>query len=401
MTTDVRDMLQDIAEAAPCRPDAWARNARSRAAQRRRRQRVVGAWTAVGTAAVVAVTAGATWPFSDRSSLPGAPYVIEDPGRSLPSVLDQPIAAAAALAVDGTRMFLVDAAGDGERSLPDHVGGHEVPDEVDAGCLPALSQDGSRLAWADCNVDHPVVTSLSVLTLSTGDVQRVPVTGPEFRSDVGGTANLSLVWSPDGTAIALLNANVAAVVELTDGRLTPVSEGFAMQAVWSPDSRRIAVFDNVLAPGAIGAGVFSRDLRTKVNVQALVPRQEVGGTWVWGPDGDTLSTSVLHDGKAEIILVPADGRGRVRRIELKGELAYSTGKVPSLRGWRGGRPVMHVFPPIEKRSPGGWVTYDPAAGQVEPLLAVENDVWVAQIPTDILADQPLGTVQARPTPAAS
>lgn len=394
MSTELREALHDYSADGPYRPMAWAAGARARARWRRqRRQRLAAAITGTVTAAV-AIGGVAVLPQlagnspSDIGRLP-APFHVDSPSGTPPSVLDEPIRRAAALASDGSNSFLVDADGGQPRalpSLPESEGG-SVPGVLDA-CPPALSEDGTQLAWVRCSPEGKAIRTVYILTLENRNVRVVPVTGHTFTATEGGPQGFSLAWAPDGAAIALVAANTAAVLELATGTLSPVPEGFALEAVWSPDSTRIALFDNIAAGNEVAAGIFSRDLRTKVSARVPVTeRVEEFGGWVWGPDGATLSTVVRDAGVSELVLVSTDGSNDVRRVELPSELHPRPESSVAIKGWRRGRAVLDLVGEFR------WVTFDPTTRNVAPLLSTARGGFVTDVPSLILNRERLGAVR--------
>jgi hypothetical protein len=391
MTTELRRAFEDLAAEAPSRPTAWTDGARAIAGRRRARRRAVASITAGTLAVLAAVGVGMTLPlFANDATAPStqtgeAPYRIDAPPSGTPSVLDAPIRRAAVLATAGSTTFLVDADGTGPRTLPSlpEADGGSVPGASDS-CPSALSEDGARLAWVRCSPEAEPIDSLFVLTLASADVRVVEVAGLEYTAtEAGNEQAFSLEWSPDGTAIAFVGANSAAVLELSTGRLSPVPAGFAFEAAWSPDSSRIAFYDNVNTRPEVSAGVFSRDLSSREIVRAPLPRAESFGGWVWGPDGDTLSAVVAGGGVSELLLVSTDGGGEVRRIALRGDVANRGAYSTTTKGWRQGLAVLELV------GRSRWVTFDPETGTSQPLISTARGVWINQVPAAILGEGPI------------
>jgi hypothetical protein len=330
MTNMLRATLEELTRDLPLPTDP-AGDALRLAARRRRRRAIgapVAAMAGVGAVVVIAtvalhgrpslapvVTPPPTTASSSASVTPAPPAIgpgsVPDrlfvPPKKVLSVLDHPIARAAVLYDTGAAQILVSADGDVVRGLPSAGSGGYFPMGFE------LSPDGARVAYGWNKADYSsaeagqVQTELRILTLATGEVQRVPLPGAGLGVLVqqilwsadgrrliveaisitsaspdgeGGTIEVVLVdartgmqsagpsagskelqgWSRDGRRVLAINNNELRVANL-DGTpviLAPmgqladhgqIGEGWPVPAAWSPDERFVAVVNAISTAG--------------------------------------------------------------------------------------------------------------------------------------------------------
>ena len=197
---------------------------------------------------------------------------------------------------DGSRLETIRGRGDGEKP--------------DAGFGPTISPNGSRVAYILFKDGFEVVT-----TELDGSGKRT-LTKKSKRP-----VNISPVWSPDGTRIALVSgsgivtmapdgSDVRTVLECAVG--TPCASG---TPVWSPDGRHIAFLGGL--GGEYGAHLYAvgsdgSDLRRL----AEWPRSQPA----WSPDGAriafTKTEEVGGDQFTALYTINPDGSELVKVVDV-------------------------------------------------------------------------------------
>jgi Tol biopolymer transport system component len=175
---------------------------------------------------------------------------------------------------------------------------------------PKWSPDGTRIAFAR--------------SLGSGGAADLYVMDPDGSnqrnlSNGGGTVNVPLAWSPDGTQI-LITSNRAGQPDLwivyADGsnpvQLTNDANN-EMDADWSPDGSKIA-YDRVSGAetdiwlmNADGSGVMNLTNR---------PRQNVAPAW--SPDGTKIAYDSSFAGDWDVWVIGADGTNPTNLTNLAG-----------------------------------------------------------------------------------
>jgi TolB protein len=249
--------------------------------------------------------------------------------------------------VGGTeRIWVMNANGSGR---------HAVSPATSNEISPALSRDGTRIAFAkrgDIYVMSVTGASVRRLTFSPFSTEGAPTWSPagrwiayssyragrssiwKMRPDGGGKTLLAPgrtldvpSWSPDGTRIAYAGVGGQIWVMDADGsgkhRLTRTASGKGVDWApsWSPDGRRIAYQSDV--------GTGPRDLTTEIWVIGADGSHRVRLTHnalndnrpVWSPDGSWIlfSSQRPHPGVAHLWLMRPNGRALHRVTPWAGE----------------------------------------------------------------------------------
>lgn len=144
---------------------------------------------------------------------------------------------------------------------------------IGRGNVPAWLPDGRRISY------YPVVSGPIELADRLFVVERPPL-GDDPRPV---TRSAAYWWSPDGTALLLLEADGLYLAD-TDGSNPRRLLDSGDAAVWSPDSSRIA-FADVTDDGTFTIGVVDRDGKV---LWSGVPGVEA----TWSPDGSKLAIEV-------------------------------------------------------------------------------------------------------------
>lgn len=125
-------------------------------------------------------------------------------------------------------------------------------------------------------------------------------------------------WSPDGETIAFLDGTTVRTVTVDEGEQREVyrvrrgSDGYLVDAAWSPDSRRIAVaVGRLRGPTATDLWHVRADGTGRRYVRVV---DGDASDLAWSPDGELLAWSGEHRGVRSVVVLPVDG-GAVRQVE--------------------------------------------------------------------------------------
>ena len=150
------------------------------------------------------------------------------------------------------------------------------------------SPDGSRIAYINAN-------GLFVIP-AAGGTPTMLVAGPEVYAPS---------WSPDGTRIVLWNFGVIGVVPSSGGTITSLGAGIV--PTWSPKAERIAFLDNREHPEFLELYAMNAD---GSGVSRLAPGVPAAGRPSWSADGShivfTCHTSYMN---SRVCVVRGDGSG--------------------------------------------------------------------------------------------
>lgn len=205
---------------------------------------------------------------------------------------------------DGSRIFfLTGSVGDVASINRDGTGFTKLTNDGRRKTTPAVSPDGSRIAFAMGNSE------------SNLDIWLVNIDGSNFIQLTSDAAYEDHpAWSPDGTKIVFRRANPAPVTSLfvmnSDG--TNVQQlsapGFTdADPTWSPDGSRIA-FDR-LVDGIPHIAVMNAD---GSNVKVLTSGSAYDETPAWSADATKIAFGRAPQVASGIWIMNADGTNQVR-----------------------------------------------------------------------------------------
>jgi hypothetical protein len=284
----VRAALREIAAAAPLHPDAEAAmSAAGPTAPAQAHPRGRRPWLAPSLAAASVILTLVAVALVRLSSIAQPPATGADDGPTLPDrfpafsflqgTTGGRFGRAIALYTNGTghedfsfsQLILAAADGDRYRRL-------DVPADPNGGLVPArLSQDGTTVAIGG--------SGITVLDLITGGTDRFPI--PATAGVV------PLAFSPDGTRVAyttrveLGGTGPLSILDIADGKTTPITGESVSAAAFSPDGARIAFQPGSPPAEEIRVSRLDGTLAGRITVP---PRTELAGSQAWSPDGRYL-----------------------------------------------------------------------------------------------------------------
>jgi dipeptidyl aminopeptidase/acylaminoacyl peptidase len=218
----------------------------------------------------------------------------------------------------------------------------------------AVSGDGERIAAIESSEGEPKTgPRIVVRDSATGKI-----VSTFEQSDCAGCRIEAPVWSPDGSAMALIStdakAGTATVQVLRDGKFTPVAtvKGVANTVRWSPDGRQLAFLATVGAKkltGAVEAG--ARQIGV-IGVAGQEDEQRIAVVSAGGGDFKLVSPSDTFiyeydwtpDGKG-FVVTSAKGNGDNNWwIATLGHVDAATGRLRVLAAPKMQMNMPHVSP---------------------------------------------------------
>jgi len=200
MTSDLRDRLDDLLAEVPSYVVPDASTAWRAGGRRRVRRRVIVAGAAVGVIGLLAGTV--TWGSRITETPPAHDGGTAETGgtraTSYPVRIEHPLLKTGTLAADAGAIAGVVQRPDGWYAVGQKGQVWELPGESERGFLPAVSPDGSQLAYVRGHGDRP---DLVMLDLRAGTEKPTGLT-PAFltlRSPL--LLHTQMLWSPDSSRL--------------------------------------------------------------------------------------------------------------------------------------------------------------------------------------------------------
>jgi dipeptidyl aminopeptidase/acylaminoacyl peptidase len=272
---------------------------------------------------------------------------------------------------------------------------------------PAISPDGTQVAYVVSRVDSGEMTSISqiwLMDLATKDATQLTRTG---------TNNTAPAWSPDGTRLAFISnrpgdgRHALCLIDRSGGEAVQI-ETFAAKptsVTWRPDGTALAVVVPIgkadpNAPRVITRIDYKQDNRGLINnerAQVVIVWPDRGETrtitdseWdhlapAWSPDGATIAVKQtrMNGFASQLLLLDEDGDERARIGVDEGSIgtwAWSPdGATILLDGTETASPVTDYY------------RYDVAGGELAKITDDAGFSSVSGFPTISLPDQPVWT----------
>jgi Tol biopolymer transport system component len=248
------------------------------------------------------------------------------------------------------------------------VGGQN-PQNLTEGCprddsAPAVSPDGLQIAYrSECD---------------GGGIFLMGATGESPRRLVD--SGQEPAWSPDGTEIVVADEAIVkpslrttesrlSKVRVSDGRLTLLETGDAVQPAWSPSGRRIAYWSFSTATGRRSIWTIGSDGRDPVEV---IGDEKLNWHPVWSPDGRYLYFLSDRGGSQNVWRVRiAESSGRV--LEQPESVSAPARAVSGLSLSREGSRILYATD--DSQANVETAELDPVAGEVRGLKPVTGGSW--------------------------
>ncbi len=177
----------------------------------------------------------------------------------------------------------------------------------------AWSPDGKKIAYSrtiEQNDPQNLAGLARVWLWTAGTAQNVPLF--EDASIQG----IDPVWSPDGRKIAVFDSNARGIriVALKSGDEQLIPDGMGQVGCWSPDGTEL-LFTGMSASGNLGSTMIDRIDLAQNKVSPLLPQDNLVdyASPLWSPDGAWIAFSEQNSdgsGGKQIAIVKPDGNGR-------------------------------------------------------------------------------------------
>jgi len=291
MTTDLRNRLDDLVAEVPDHVHAESAVAWRMGARRRVRHRLV---TGGAVLAVLALAGGVGLAVGPVTDPPPAHGSGETPSLSYPTRIERPLLHTGTLASNAGAIAGVVQRPDGWYAVGQHGQVWHLPGGSERGWLPALSPDGSRLAYVRGHGDSPDLVMLD-LRAGTEKSTGLKPAFPTFRSPL--PLHTQMFWSPDSSKLLVpvvpgpgQGEPTAEVVPVhgTARPLTNPVQGHVLPAGWYDDETFVWV---AWKPGHSGLPVASAtailtNLRGRVTERIPLDMKKV---WTDPPTSTSVS----------------------------------------------------------------------------------------------------------------
>jgi Tol biopolymer transport system component len=156
------------------------------------------------------------------------------------------------------------------------------------------SPDGSQLIYSARQIPGAIDGGLYLYETSTGKSRRV------IPCEAGFLCHPAPAWAPDGSVIAAYTQEHIELIDPKTWRIATIGEfpNQAIDATWSPDSRRLAFWQN--------SGWFAVIDRDGGGYRRLVRGSPTLGA-TWNPDGNRILIGSLSEGAVHIMSVSPHG----------------------------------------------------------------------------------------------
>ena len=218
---------------------------------------------------------------------------------------------------------------------------------------PRLSPDGSGIAVAVAD------SRLGTRDIWIYDGQR----GLAKRFTADPTDAVSPVWSPGGDRIAFgsgregpIDIYVKSVSGAGSEQLLLREKGVQFPSDWSPDGSRI-LYEDLSPARSAQRQLWVLSLNGRPKPTALLSTPFSSSAARYSPDGEWIAFVSEESGRPEVYVVPARGRGGMRRVSASG------GSLPRWR--RDGKELFYLAPDgelvaVPTRTSGGFQAGSPA-----------------------------------------
>jgi len=295
VNSDLRDRLDDFLAEVPHHVRAKSDIAWRMGARRRVRRRLA---TGGAVLAVLALAGGVGVMVGPVTDPPPADGNGETPSLSYPTRVERPILHTGTLAPDAGAIAGLVQRRDGWYAVGQHGQVWNLPGGSERGWLPALSPNGSRLAYVRGHGDS---TDLVMLDLRAGTEKSTGLKPafPTLRSPL--SLHTQMFWSPDGSKLLVPvvpgpgQCEPTAEVVAVDGTARPLTSpvrGHVLPAGWYDDETLVWV---AWKPGHSGLPVASATAILTNLRGRVVERIPLDMNKVWTDPPTSTSVSVRPD----------------------------------------------------------------------------------------------------------